>query len=186
MAFLCVLNQNGFSPDTRRVKHVGVPCGSPSPLTTSSLWMLSNLFIVAIDKGVDSVPYRIPGTAYFSHKLIRKNHGLGLDLALAIVAPIILSAFSVTLCSNEVKNTPLAISTFTPIIIRETLETVNFFKRLKTNRDGEKVREKEKKEIKKTDVYVNKFNFNRCIFIDFISFLPTAQRLIVMGKKRKQ
>ena len=46
--------------------------------------------------------------------------------------------------------------------------------------------EEEKKERKKDDVYVTKFNFNSCIFIDFISFLPTAQRLIVMGKKRKQ
>ena len=78
--------------------------------------MLSSLFNVTIDKGVDSVPYRIPGTAYFSHKLIRKYHGLGLYLARANVAPIILSAFSVTAFSNAVKNTPLAISTLTPAI----------------------------------------------------------------------
>ena len=111
---MCVLNQKGFRPDTSKVKQVGVPCAKPRPRTISSLCMLSSLFNVTIDKGVDSVPYRIPGTAYFSHKLIRKYHGLGLDLARANVAPIILSAFSVTAFSNAVKNTPLAISTLTP------------------------------------------------------------------------
>ena len=91
--------------------------------------MLSSLFNVTIDKGVDSVLYRIPGTAYFSHKLIRKYHGLGLDLARANVAPIILSAFSVTAFSNAVKNTPLAISTLTPanslLFVHYTMVNVN-------------------------------------------------------------